>query len=244
MATGAVYPTLEALLEAVERVKFNRGQETSSERIQQNDKDIILSLWNRGDSNVSVETFTATDGGSTIDLQREVVGTKVKIVGRLTSTPGTSNEKALIENLLPQDYLGRTWFQVEKIAMIHNANPSNGGSNGYLELDEVSTYTSGSAVTDKSLLFIPGSSIGSSRTYLTDDLQSGVSPSTSLADIVEDTTTNNYLLSSPKDLRVSGFNLAYLTYTQARVDYSSTVTAGQTNAQGIDVSFMIEGELY
>ena len=45
MANGTKYNTKEELLAAVERVKYNQNFETSSEKIQNNDKDIIESLW-------------------------------------------------------------------------------------------------------------------------------------------------------------------------------------------------------
>lgn len=47
MAEGQVYTTLESLLKSTEIVKFNNYDNTTSEKIQQVDKNIILSLWNR-----------------------------------------------------------------------------------------------------------------------------------------------------------------------------------------------------
>ncbi len=45
MANGTKYNTKEELLAAIERVKYNQNFETSSEKIQNNDKDIVESLW-------------------------------------------------------------------------------------------------------------------------------------------------------------------------------------------------------
>ena len=45
MAKGTKYNTKKELLAAVERVKYNQNFETSSEKIQNNDKDIVESLW-------------------------------------------------------------------------------------------------------------------------------------------------------------------------------------------------------
>lgn len=44
---GNIYTELAPLLEAVERVKKNNNDETTSNKIQKNDKDIIVSLWDR-----------------------------------------------------------------------------------------------------------------------------------------------------------------------------------------------------
>jgi len=45
MANGTKYNTKEELLAAIERVKYNQNFETSSEKIQNSDKDIVESLW-------------------------------------------------------------------------------------------------------------------------------------------------------------------------------------------------------
>ena len=53
MANGTKYNTKEELLAAVERVKYNQNFETSSEKIQNNDKDIIESLWHDGSCEIN-----------------------------------------------------------------------------------------------------------------------------------------------------------------------------------------------
>ncbi len=45
MATGTRFTNKQDLLDALERVKFNQNYETSSEKIQNNDKDIVETLW-------------------------------------------------------------------------------------------------------------------------------------------------------------------------------------------------------
>ena len=57
---GTVYNVLQDLLDAMERVKFNVLDETTSAFIQKNDKDIIVSLWNRA-SGTTITDITHAD---------------------------------------------------------------------------------------------------------------------------------------------------------------------------------------
>ncbi len=58
-----------------------------------------------------ITQFTETDGGSTISITREVVGSNVTFHGTITGpTDNNASEYPLISDIIPQDYLSKNGF--------------------------------------------------------------------------------------------------------------------------------------
>lgn len=189
-------------------------------------------------------TFTNSVNGTTLEITREISGSNICLTGSITVDEfQTLNNpvKNLINDVIPQNFNGKKWFKLKRVTMVIDDEPIQGGHNGYMELDEVSSYSAGSTVTDKTLLFLPGDKIGVSRSYNVDEFfDTSGTPNDGIVDRIEDGTTNNYLNSSPKDLSVSGFNMAYLNVDQAESDYG---ISPNDIAYGFTVRFVFEGLL-
>jgi len=240
MAEGIRYEIKEELLlEGIQSLVFGNGQGLiDGEKNQKALKNIVESFWDRL-SGLYRETITSVVGLSTLTLTREVVNSNIKIVGNIVTEEGPPGAiRNLVPNVIPRNFLGKKWFKLTKITIVHNKQPVSGGHNGYLELDETSTYNSGTLITDKTTLFIPGNRIGILRSYDVDDFNS--LGGNGILDRIEDLEDNNYSTASPKDISVSGFSLGYITSDQSEIDYSTT---NFTPSEGIDVSFVIEGYL-
>ncbi len=118
-----------------------------------------------------------------------------------------------------------------------NQEPTQGGSNGYLVFNETSSYTSGSAVTDETKLYLPGHTIGTGRTYYIDGFSQDIGPVNALEDREETSLDqSNYITSSPLDIRTKGLSIGYQTEV-------SKTSSSFSNTEGVDISFIIEGEL-
>lgn len=244
---GTIFTDKGLLLTKIgERVGPNSEFATSSQDIQDNDCDIIESLWARGCESTE---FTTTVDGATISLTRTVCGSSVTMLGKIvnSSIADTAKRCDLLE-VIPQDFNGHSWFKIQSLTMVHNEDvvTNENGVHGYIELDEISSYESGVAVTDKTILHIAGKKKGVGRSYNIDTYNQFIGPINGIVDRVENETagvgaTENYLLNSPLDIRTKPLNLSYLTLEQALLEGHPTISA--SSSLGLDISFVIKGEL-
>ena len=196
------------------------------------------------DINISEQAFSNTVAGSTLTMTRFVTGDNVRISGVLNvdNSAQPSGIRNTINDVIPQDFQGKKWFKLTRVTMVMDAPATSGAYNGYFELDEVSSYSGGSLTTDVTTLFIPGNSIGASRTYNVDGFNQTTGPATGgMTDRIEDFETDNYITSSPKDLTLSGFNVGWINAAQSLADYG--VPAFSSNAIGYTIRFVFEGYL-
>jgi hypothetical protein len=182
-----------------------------------------------------------SQSGAFMEIERRVVNNKVTITGHVTNNNSQAAKKIVLQDIIPQDYKDYKWFRIKNLWMVMNVKPSGPGSNGFIELDEVSSYQNGVAVTDKTLLHVAGYETGVNRSYFIDAFNQTVGPYNGLLDRVEDINDQqNYIVDSPKDLSLSGFHIAYLTPEQADIDYGGVPISSTTDC---DFTFVIEGDL-
>ena len=190
----------------------------------------------------SIATFSNTVSTSVLNLTRETFGDQLRITGDLTiaaGAPGAIRNDIL--NVIPQNFKNKKWFKFTRVTIVMEDAPGQGGHNGYLELNEVSTYQSGALLTDVTTLFIPGDSAGATRSYDVDGFNQTQGVNTgSMIDRIEDIALDNYIEASPKDLTLSGFSLSWISIDQAVADHGVTPNSG---AHDYKVRFVIEGYL-
>lgn len=236
---GTKYNTKEALINAFKVLIFpNKKKEITGVNHQTSGLDLIESLWPT--STCTSEVFTTTTNGATITVTRIVCGTSVTLIGRVTNDAVAAAKRCDLANVIPLDYDDHLWFKMESFVSVMNST-GGGGSNGYVELSEISSYTSGSAVPDFTMLHLPGNSKGTGRTYLVDAFDQSVGTSTRLLDKVDNGETDNYITSSPLDLTTTPLRISYITAEQAVADgHTVSSTTSSTNT---DMSFVIKGQL-
>lgn len=197
------------------------------------------------DINIGEVTFTNTVGLSTLTVTREFYGSRVRLVGNITLAPGTPGAiRNTITDIIPAGFNGKTWFKLTNVTIVHNVTPgvnAVAGASGYLELDEVSTFTTGTPLTDVTTLFIPGKAIGYQRTYNVDGFNQTQGPATGgVQDRIENTELDNYIVASPKYLVGQGFDLGWISQQQSINDYGVGVPF---SCEQINVGFVLEGFL-
>ena len=239
---GTKYNTKQTLIDAWKALIFPNKQKLITGAAHQTaGLDLIESLWPTSTlSACTTEVFTTTTNGATITVTRIVCGASVTLVGRITNDAVAAAKRCDLASVIPLNYGDHLWFKMESFVTLMNSS-GGGGSNGYIELSEVSSYTNGSAVTDLTLLHLAGNSKGTGRAYLVDAFDQTVGTSVRLLDRVDDGETDNYITSSPLDLEAAPLSISYITAEQAVVD-GHTVTS-TTSSTSTDMSFVIKGQL-
>ena len=253
-------------------VKKNSNQETTSEKIQRGLKDIVETMWGAGNSDgggcCSSEDFTATQGNSTINVTRNIVGSTIRLEGNVVynSDDWFAQEFPLIDNIIPQDFNDKKWLRATRMFVCHNKNYPAGtrGNNGYIYMNQLNSYERdnfddvGSLPNpDTTNFFIPGIDKGSGRSFTVDGFKSETlsldnsDPSFPYLlhdynDPVKDHqdstgNTSNYLFESPMDLTTQGFSIGYKTSGFVSANEDNTVYTSNTHF--VDFSFVIEMEL-
>lgn len=248
-------PGETALLEFVGTERNNPGWEVvASDRLP--------------DGCCSSEEFTATQGNSTINVTRNIVGSTIRLEGNVVynSDDWFAQEFPLINNIIPQDFNDKKWLRATRMFVCHNKNYPAGtrGDNGYIYMNQLSSYEidSGSDIgslpnPDTTNFFIPGIDKGSGRSFTVDGFKSDTlyldnsDPSSPYLkhdynDPVKDhqdltVNASNYLFDSPMDLTAQGFSIGYKTSGFVSANEDSNVYTANTNF--VDFSFVIEMEL-
>ena len=269
MAQGIVYPTQAELEEKVkEKIFPNRRKGIKGAAHQQAVLDMIASLWREGsDSCCDITSFTATDQNSTINVTREIIGSTIKFIGRVTTNTADQTEISfpLISDIIPQNFRDSNWLRATRLFVCHNKSYGAGdrGNNGYIFINQLSSYGRLTTDTpDTTNLFVPGVDKGSGRSYSTDVFKNSAlnleedtvdpnnttyflnkNPALNIIDTPGGSTqeTSNYLFNSPMDLTEQGLSIGYKTsaYVAANEDPSVFIS----NTPFVDFSFIIEMEV-
>ena len=144
---GTKYNTKQTLIDAWKALIFPNKQKLITGAAHQTaGLDLIESLWPTSTlSACTTEVFTTTTNGATITVTRIVCGTSVTLIGRITNDAVAAAKRCDLANVIPLNYGDHLWFKMESFVTLMNSS-GGGGSNGYIELSEVSSYTNGSAV--------------------------------------------------------------------------------------------------
>ena len=226
------------LLEAIGKlVFFNKKFQTKSDNIQKALKDIVESLWDRsGGGGCDTAEYTQIVENATITISRQICGDKVLISGRVTQPSYSGNPGEVRVEVIPQDFLNKTWFKATRVVMLltdgadwGSAVTTGVGSLGYLYVNQFS-----STIDDASYLVMDGSAPGSGRTYNIDGFHGGLGPNTGIVDSDNDNTAN-YIANSPLDLRQQPLIVGF--------DNAETKGSVVDSLSNIDWKFTIEGTL-
>jgi len=228
--------TIAALKTAIEteHLPDNNAFEIDEADFREAHNDVIDTLVNL--INTSSVSFTGTSGDATISLVRTVIGSSVNITGTIVNNDvNNSNIRIDLNNVITQNFKGFNWFRLTEVITVLNQTSTAGGHNGFIELDEMSSYNAGSDEFDKTKLHIPGTAKGTTRIY-------NIAISLPLiADRTEDTETDGYSTYSPLHISTKGLNISYVNVLQSNTE--ENITNSQTPSKGMDVSFSIKGEL-